>query len=454
MLGSDLYFTLPVWAQERVLGLRGLTRKLLREGGPFKEHSSSVNESQWLDAERMAAFQLQRLQTIVRHAIKHVPYYRDIANRLGLDADFPRSFEEFEKFPFLTKADVLAAGSAMISDKNSGPKVSARTSGTTGASMVAYRDLASINRENAFVWRHMQWAGMQQGDARVWIRGDKIVRPDQATPPYWRHARADNMLMMSAYHLSEGSALGYLEAIEAFDPVVIQGYPSAVLLLARYLVGSQRAYRGKRLRSIVTSSETVSTEDRHLAHQAFGCEVFDWFGSMERTTAIANCEHGKYHLLSDYGYTELETSGDGTHQIIGTGFDNFLMPFIRYRLGDAVALPSDAGPCACGRSFPQVDHIMGRVEDYILTPSGRRVFMAGNMLDNIESILEAQITQDRVDTICVALVQVPDAKPIDVAEVERSGHRYFGSDMKIEVKLVEQIHRTQNGKVRVVVRRI
>ena len=34
MLGSDLYFTLPVWAQERVLGLRGLTRKLLREGGP------------------------------------------------------------------------------------------------------------------------------------------------------------------------------------------------------------------------------------------------------------------------------------------------------------------------------------------------------------------------------------------------------------------------------------
>lgn len=321
-------------------------------------------------------------------------------------------------------------------------------------SMTAYRDLHAINRENAFVWRCMMWAGLNPGAPRAWLRGDKVVPPDQDKPPYWRHVSADNMLMMSAYHLSEASAASYIDALEKFDPVVIQGYPSAVLLLARYLISSGRTYRGTRLRCVVTSSETVTDEHRDLVRGAFGCSIIDWYGAMERMVAIGNCEHGNYHLMSDYSYVEFLPLDDGSHEVVGTSFDNFLMPFIRYRLGDSVVLGDPNYSCPCGRHFPVIDKIIGRVEDYILTPSGRKVFMMSNMLDSLPGVLEGQIRQDELGAIRVLLVPVPGQGPIRPAEVVKRAQMMLGSDMRVNVEEVREIPRTRNGKLRVVVRSI
>ena len=116
------------------------------------------------------------------------------------------------------------------------------------------------------------------------------------------------MLMMSAYHLSESSAKAYIDEIERFDPVVIQSYPSAVFLLARYLLSSGRSFKGRRLRSVVTSSETVTEEHRDLVKRAFNCRIIDWYGAMERMVAIGNCEHGTYHVMSDYSYVEFSSA--------------------------------------------------------------------------------------------------------------------------------------------------
>ena len=38
------------------------------------------------------------------------------------------------------------------------------------------------------------------------MRGDMIVPAAQREPPYWRMNRAENMLMLSSYHLAESSA--------------------------------------------------------------------------------------------------------------------------------------------------------------------------------------------------------------------------------------------------------
>lgn len=454
MFESSLYLKSPRWMQESFLSARAYARKWLREGAAFEKEMADVTRTQWLNREAMDALQLERLQRVVSHAVRTVPYYRQIAQERGLAHDFLRSTGNIDQFPLLTKQIVFDQGPSMISEQARGPRFSASTSGTTGMSMTAYRDLHAINRENAFVWRCMNWAGLQPGEPRVWLRGDKIIPPTQQKAPFWRYVKADNMLMMSAYHLSEVSAESYIDALEKFDPVVIQGYPSAVFLLARYLLTTGRVYRGKRLRSVVTSSETVTQEHRDLVKRAFGCQIFDWYGAMERMVAIGNCEHGNYHVMSDYSHVEFMPLEDGTHEVVGTGFDNFLMPFIRYRLGDSVVLADKNYQCPCGRVFPVVEQIIGRVEDYILTPSGRRVFMMSNMLDSLPGVLEGQIRQEEPDAIRVLLVPAPGQGKIKVEEVVKRAETMLGPEMRVIVDEVREIPRTKNGKVRVVVRAI
>ena len=74
----------------------------------------------------------------------------------------------------------------MISERRRGLRVSGSTSGTTGAPIWLHQDLQAINREHAFVWRQLAWAGMKGGERRVWIRGEMIVPADQKGGPYWR----------------------------------------------------------------------------------------------------------------------------------------------------------------------------------------------------------------------------------------------------------------------------
>jgi phenylacetate-CoA ligase len=100
--------------------------------------------------------------------------------------------------------------------------------------------------------------------------------------------------------------------------------------------------------------------------------VFDWYGQSERVAAIGTCEHGRYHVLTDYsGVALLETDKADAWELVGTSLNNLAMPLLRYRTGDTV-IPGD-GPCPCGRVFPTIDTVLGRQEKVITLPDGRMI---------------------------------------------------------------------------------
>jgi len=117
----------------------------------------------------------------------------------------------------IDKADVREAGKSLISERKQGAAVLGKHERYTGAPLSLYQDLAAINRENAFIWRQLTWAGLRRGDRRAWMRGDMIVPATQEGPPYWRVNRAENMLVLSSYHLSESAAPSYLDSLASFD---------------------------------------------------------------------------------------------------------------------------------------------------------------------------------------------------------------------------------------------
>jgi phenylacetate-CoA ligase len=287
----------------------------------------------------------------------------------------------------------------------------------------------------------------------VWLRGEMVVPADQKDGPYWRLNRADRMLMMSSFHLSDQSARSYLDAMQAYDPVVIQAYPSSITFIAAWMDDNGLRYRGRSLRGVVTSSETMNAESQALVARTFGCKVFDWYGLAERVAAIGTCDHGHYHVMSDYAHVEFVPAQDGLHELLGTGFNNMTMPLIRYRCGDLVRLADPAKTCGCGRSFPLIDEIIGRADDAIKLPDGRRIAacLAGNVFRGVPGILQGQIRQDHADRLDLYVVPTPGFSTDSVRKLRSNTELRIGHAMTIDVHTVDELPRTSRGKFKAVV---
>lgn len=453
MFSSSYYKRSPPWAQEWLISARAFARGALREGRAFRRDGSELEQSQWFDSAAFERLQAGRLGQILAHAAANVPYYRERFAASGIDVAQLNLPYDVERLPMLDKDGVRKAGMGLVADQVRRPLVTGSTSGTTGSPVWFHQDLPAISRENAFVWRQLCWAGMKRGDRRAWIRGEPVVPPDHVEPPFWRVNRIDSMLMMSSLHLSETSAALYMDALADFDPIIIQAYPSSICYLAAWMESRGLRYRGRSLKSVVTSSEMFPREQREQVARVFGCKVFDWYGLVERVAAVGMCEHGRYHLMSDYSHVEFLPARDGYSEIVGTGFNNFAMPLVRYRCGDLVRPAPADERCACGRAFPLIDEIIGRADDFIKLPDGRRMAacLAGNMFRGVPGVLEGQIRQDHPDRLTVLIVPARGFSEVTAQTLQANAQARIGGSLLCEVKLVDEIPRAARGKFKAVV---
>ena len=451
MFGTSIYQNSPIWGQELLISARALMRKRLREGPRFERVLKELERSQWLSADELADLQFRQMREVVENAIAHVPYYTSLFKQHNLSMADITTMEDFSKIPILTRAEIDAAPKKFLADNVHGLKIAGHTSGTTGAALTVFHNLSAVNQEHAHIWRQLQWAGFRKGQKRAWIRGDTVVPLNTLEGPFWRYNRPDNMLMMSSYHFSEANAQGYIDALEKFDPVLIQAAPSSINYLANFLDAHNRDYQGKSLVAIVTSSETLPEEQRTVNERRFGCRVYDWYGSLERVAAIGTCEQGRYHVISDYSYMELLPKGDGTAEIVGTNFHNAVMPLIRYKTNDSVELEVDHSSCPCGRQFPTVKKVMGRMDDYIKLPDGRSMPMMSHTIMKHVTVAESQVIQNALDHITIKVVPFVTFTAEDEAIVIRTAHEKLGGDMKVTVEVVDTIPRTKGGKLRAVI---
>ncbi|MEX2162796.1 MAG: hypothetical protein WD823_00950 [Sulfuricaulis sp.] len=451
MFSSAFYVHSPLWAQQAMIAMRERIQRALRENRRFDCVLAEIQSTQWLDEQALKSLQDKRLIAIVRYAVRHVRYYRELFRREGWDPRDFRGAEDLRLLPVLTKQDIVANPSAFVAVSIGRPRFRVSTSGTTGTPLTLYQDQEAIIREHAFVWRHLLWAGLQRGQRRAWFRGDMIAPVQKTEPPFWRMNRPANMLMLSSYHLSEANAEGYIRALESFDPVVIQAYPSSISFLARAMEMLSRCYEGRSLKGIVTSSETLTTEQRTIVESKFRCRVFDQYGSTEKIVLIGTCEAGTRHMELDYGFGEYLDCDDGSCELVGTGFYNSVTPLIRYRIGDRIVLKNRSERCTCGRNMPIVERVEGRLDDYVITPDGRQVGRLDHIFKDVWNVVEAQIRQDRVGEVTILVVPAEKFGKPDQDRIIHNTRERLGADTRISVRSVESIQRGPNGKFRAVV---
>jgi len=434
----------------------GFTSLFVRRfAGPFWLRRRELAKTQWLGKQQLDDIQLNQLQRLVTYCHRNVPYYKKLMDERGIRPEHIKSLDDIKLFPVLSRQDVLDAGDSLFSRKY--PELFLRrayTGGTTGTPMVIKRSLFSIGNEHAFVRRQWDWAGVGFGDRCAYLTGRLIVKPDQIDKQLYAYDPIMKELVLSTYHLSLDTARDYAKVMKAYNVKAVVGYPSSVYFLAKTCLDSGIELK---LESALTSSETLTVSMRETIARAFNCKVFDFYGSAERVCYIFTCEKGSYHIVPEYGLTELipiDGPDDKQCRVISTGFWNMAMPFIRYDLDDIVTRSEKT--CPCGRQFAVVESISGRKGDVIRTPSGREFGAAilTHLLYGTDHIVESQILQETIDHVVIKYVPSEKFLNKDKEDFRNLIVKHLPSELKVDFEQVESIERTESGKIRPVVSKI
>jgi phenylacetate-CoA ligase len=438
------------------ISIKALSVDVLKFGPVFSRTLAELERSQWFTKEQFDDLQRRKLQALIRHAYDNVPYYRRTFDQLKLSPGDIETTADLKKLPLLDKATLRNNPHDFVARHVSRlGKFPGWTTGTTGTPLNAVRSERSIAVENAMIWRQRRLAGLDYRCRKVAVWGtiweNIIVPAHQRVPPFWQYNMTDNQLLLSYYHMSDETLPVYIRRLESFKPQLIEGFPSTLLVLARYL---KKVHKVIPVKAIFTSSEMLYDVHRKELEESFATRVFDLYGQAERVVAATECEqHAGLHINPEYGIFEILKDGEdatpGTiGEVVGTGLNNFVMPLIRYRTGDLATLATH--PCPCGRQMPLLAGIEGRKADVIRTPDGRIVPGNGLMgaFHGIANIKRSQIIQERLDLVVVNIEREDRSQPVDTTTLRANLVECLGKFVQIEICLPDQIDTGGRDKFR------
>ncbi|MGD9874769.1 MAG: phenylacetate--CoA ligase family protein [Kiritimatiellia bacterium] len=444
-----LYNVSPAVVKNVITTAYGLQQRHARYGDDFVSNLALLLQLQFWPRESLLAYQQAQTAQFLRKMVPVTPHYASRPEYV----DAART-GDLSGLPLLSKSIVKNSPREFInSDLKEIPHRMVHTSGTTGQALVFPMANSCFQREYAYKQIHYSWGRVSLLNRRpfAFCAGHPVTGPGQIKPPFWTYDHANNHLFMSSYHMSERNLPHYIHELERFQPVMLGGYPSSIYLLA--LEAQRLGGCAVRPKAVYTFSETLLDFQRALISEMFGCKVFNWYGNTEICANIVECECGEMHMKLEHSFVEVLNDDDKpcgpgeTGRLVCTGFGNPAFPLIRYEVGDVVTLSAKQEP-ACGRAGILVDKVLGRVEDYILTPDGRMVGRLDHLFKDSVNVAEAQICQDRREEVVLRIVKKSFYTERDEKLIMQEARIRLGNEIGIRFEYVDAIPRAPNGKFR------
>ncbi len=459
---DQVYGRLPLPMQHAAVSAFGARWYWLRFGPGYDAMVRGFAQRDRFDLAQWQEWQRRALRTLLSAAAERVPYYRDTWDA---EARAGARRGELGAVPLLAK-EPLRADPTRFVDPGRMPSGVGPLSGALGRPLV-FPTSGSSGTPVRTIWtaaelrasmavrevRSAGWSGMSFRDPRATFSGRIVVPDPDSAGPFHRWNAVERQAYFSTFHLRAENAEAYAAAFERHGLVWGTGYAQSFSRLGRHLL--DQGARRPRLRSVVATSEKLSDSDRHTIEDAFSCVVREEYSSIENVVMATECEHGSLHVSPDVGALEI-VRPDGTPtgpgevgEIVATGFLRRLQPLIRYRIGDLAAWSDE--PCRCRRALPVLAEVVGRVEDVLIGPDGRRVTRFHGVFYEIPGLVEAQVVQRTTRRFTVRVVVTDRFDDAGAAVIVSRMIDRLGSASEVDVTPVESIERTSAGKFRAVV---
>ncbi len=431
-------------------------------GGRFRRKHGFLRSAERWSKDETAAYQMQELRRVITIAYERSPYYRRVFCACGFEPGDLRALSDVAALPTIraeTVRDHLDAMSTTRWPTSMMDVVS--TAGTNGKPLHFYINSDRSTGEYAHLIASWERVGYDLDQPLVVLRG-RVIRLDRQGrryefDPLLRHHH------FSALHLNDEHMQSCIECVRSVAPCFLHVYPSSVAALARFL----RRMNGQALtgvQGVIAESEVVYPEQRRFVEETLGCRYFSCYGQTEKVVMAAECEHTTdYHVWPTYGFFELladeghpVTEPGQRGEIVGTGFTNTVVPFIRYRTGDYATYVADACE-ACGRNHVCMTDIRShRTQEVLVAADGSMIpWVAVNMHDStFEFVRQFQFYQDTPGRAILRIDPVDGFKPEMEQRILANLRAKLDTRLELRIERCSSIRTGPRGKAIYVDQRI
>jgi phenylacetate-CoA ligase len=406
-----------------------------------------LNRAQWLPPDELRLRSEAKLARLLRHAAQNVPFYR------GLDPD---------RLPVVDKTVYRNHAPAAFTAANlpANRRVEKSTSGSTGEPYRFAVDRATYPVAFASQLSYDSWIGLRPLDRclRIAVPQPPTSGGSTALPWLQRVHTKWTQKRISIWDIDAQRAEEIWSRIEAFRPKFIFSYASTLATLAD-LLHARNLPLSRPLRGVISTAETLTPARRRLIEEYFkapltnryGLREFGWFAAQ---SCAASAD--QFHVNTELAVCEvLRPDGspveDGeTGRIVLTDLWNYARPFIRYDTGDLAARVP--GRCACGRGFPLLGSIEGRVHECVTTPAGKVIGSAllGHYVfahhRHGDTVRHYQIIQKGPRRVTVLVVPSEGWSERSANRLREDMLRLLGPEMEGDVQAVAEIPPERSGK--------
>jgi len=430
------------------------------QGSRTPAHANYIRSIEHKSPQELTAIQNHRLSALLRYAWQHTDYYRKILSNCGAVHNGDVDIEKFNAIPLLTKEIIRKHQNRLTSNhkaKGSKPFVN-HTGGSTGEPIRFQQDNIywDWNVANKIFYLYMAGKEVGEPEMKIWGSERDLFEGTIGIGSKLKFFLY-NRMFVNSFHLTDEKIENIVDQINSYQPKVIWGYVDALYTIAGYV----KKYSLK-LHSPAAVFCAAGTLYKHMAEsieKAFGAKAINVYGSREMGDIACQCPDQKgLHIFSHTHIVEtVDECGknvvDQEGEIIVTSLMNLTMPFIRYRIGDRGVLSSKQ--CSCGRAFPLLESVAGRVTDVFhnskeeVIPAEYFIHLIG-VVYNSGFIKKFQVIQNDYDEITVKLIlnegYAEDSVQDELNNITDKIKLVMGEECRIGYTYVTDIPETESGK--------
>jgi len=425
--------------------------RLVLPAGDLALRTEFIKElRRWRQVQRLSAPELangQRagLERLLRHASTEVPHYRDLRTT---GSDDPYAW--LRQFPILTKSHLRSEADRLIT-LGARNLVKIASSGSSGVQSVVWSTPREQSRSLAIQTLWWEWAGYRLGD-RLLQTG---ITPDRGVVKLLKD-RLLRTTYVVAFGLTDAEMADILEGGRQRPWRFLGGYASSLAALAR--VASTQEIGVSGVEAAISWGDKLYPRHRKLIGDHLGASVFDTYGASEGLMIAAQrTPTSPYYVMSPHVVVELLDEDDqpvapgDLGRVIVTRLDGFSMPLIRFRLGDLAVAPETPLTVGGGPAFPQLERIIGRETDVIISPEGRTltVHTFTGVFEHVESIEQFSVLPTQAGLVIEYIVGA-GFDPSTLDEVGAALCRAVGEHLAITWRQVSHISDSPSGKPQII----
>ena len=451
------YLGAPGWVKSVVGHAYAAIPKRVRYGAAYDRFQSAIAGT--CRGTAAADYAMERLDETLAWAIETVPAYREYRHLLGRD---PR--EVLRALPVTDKLAIKRHPDRYLSEAM--PRSAALATFTGGSTSTPMRFWLEKHvtrpKECAFMDAFRASVGVQDGETVLALRGRAIRGAATASAP-WTYEPIRRQLVLSCDHLSREYMPAFAAVLARWRPAVIEAFPSALFPLARWLEEHPLPEFTRGVKGVMLFSEDVYGFQMEAFRRVFDAPIVAHYGHSERVLMAATPPGDERYLFwPQYGWLELLDAANRPVRtpgqlgfVVGTSFDNEVMPFVRYRTGDLAMLA--AAPHPRFPHFPAVERIAGRVQDFIVCGDGRLVSITAlgtGHFPELSAIDAMQYEQERPGHLVLKAVAPAKLAARETRRMAAAVEARLQGRCRVEVAQVERIERTPRGKTRMLVQHL